>query len=208
MKPVIEEWTVVLAGSWNVAILNPEWVGRELLNLPEVEMELVFGAIRPQLKVSSPLVSIIPQGNQVIFNSRQRSAEAFAGVEAAATALLEKLPITPITAMGINFGYTEEAVSVNIANLFAIGDTARISDVPLRIKSTTITRQLEYDGRDLNFRMTHTPERLMLHFNYHLAVTSAEAAKAALAGKVATYQNHSQQLLKDLYNLEEMEPAP
>jgi hypothetical protein len=203
MKPMLDEWTIVVVGSWNIAILNPEWVGREMLSSQEIEVELLFGAVRPQVKINSPSVSVIPAPNRVVINARQPSPDSLAEAEAATARMLEKLPVTPVTALGINFGYVEELMPVSVAQLFRIGDTCKISDVPLTIKSTSIKRRFDYDGRDLNFRLTQTEDaKLTIHFNYHISTNSAAAAKEALLGKVLMFQQHSQELTRQLYELE------
>src|SRR5262245_61886273 len=123
MVPALDEWTIVIVGSWNVAILNPEWVGREVLEVPNVEMELLFGNMRPSLRISSPQVSVIPTSMQVVINPRHATDESLQAAERAAIILLDKLRVTPITAIGINFAYNEEAVPPGIAGLFTIADT-------------------------------------------------------------------------------------
>jgi hypothetical protein len=205
LKPILDQWTIVIVGSWNLAILHPEWVGNQLLELPEVEVEMVVGPIRPQYRISSPALTIIPRAGQVIFNPRQNTPEALAAAEHAATNLLDKLGRTPVNAVGINFGYQEEAPSVQLADLFAIGDTARISDVPLSIKSTSITRQLDYEGGDLNLRMTLNDGKVDFHFNYNRSGATTAQLKEAIFGKVAPYRAHSQALLASLYEIEETE---
>lgn len=114
---------------------------------------------------------------------------------------MEKLPETPVNGLGINFGFVEDNVPVELAALFQIGDTGKISDERLVIKSTTITRQLEYDGRDLNLRMTQT-DKLSFHFNYHKNVPSALLAKDAIEGKVLIYKNHATSLMHRLFSLD------
>ena len=189
MRPVLEDWTIVVVGSWNVAILNPDWIGREMMNLQEVEIELIIGQNRPVPKVNSQLVSVTPSPNIVIISARQPTDESLKAAEDAACRMLEKLPITPVSGVGINFGYVEE--------------TANISEIPLSIKSTSIVRQLEYDSRDINFRITQTADaRLRIHLNYHAQLSTATAAREALMDKAISYSRHSKELLHKLYNFD------
>jgi hypothetical protein len=206
VTPFVSDWTVVIVGSWNIAILNSDWIGSAVFDVQETEVELLFGTIRPQIKISAPHASLTPALDRVVLNCRRPDEASLAAVERSADRLLEKLPLTPVTAIGINFGYKEQDVPADVAELFRIGDTARISDLDLAITSTTITRQLAYDGRELNFRMIQSAnDVLQFHFNYHQNVQSADAARALLAGKMLMYERHSQDMLLRLYQITRQE---
>lgn len=201
MTPVLDDWTIVIVGSWNVAILNPEWLGPNVFGQAELELELLIGPARPQIKVAAPLVAIVPEPGRVVLNARQTTDESVFRTAAVAARLLEKLPETPITGIGINFAFVETNVRPELATLFQIRDTGRISDQHLVIKSTTIVRQLEYNGRDLNLKLTQE-DKLSFHFNYHKNVISALAAKEAIEGKVLLYKEHAIGLMRSLFNLD------
>ncbi len=201
MTPVLDGWTIVIVGSWNIAILNPDWLGRNVLDRPQVEVELLVGPMRPQIKVATPLVSIVSEATRVVLNARQTADESVSATENVAVRLLEKLPETPVTGVGVNFAFSEKSIPAELAELFQIRDTGKISDENLEIKATTISRRLSYDDRDLNLQMTQANE-LSFAFNYHKTVASAVAARDALQGKALKYKEHALKLMHNLFNLD------
>jgi|GEM_PF-5499116 len=46
MKPISDQFTVVLAGAWNRAIFAPEWVSKHLFEGAEIDFEVGMGVGR------------------------------------------------------------------------------------------------------------------------------------------------------------------
>ena len=52
MKPLLADWSIVLVGSWNIAILNPEWLGENVFKEAQFGAEiLLVDGVRPQLRI-------------------------------------------------------------------------------------------------------------------------------------------------------------
>lgn len=81
MTPVLDEWTIVLAGSWNTAILNPEWLGPNVLETAELEIEMLIGPARPQIKIVAPLVTIASDPTRVVLNARRLVTRVFRALQ-------------------------------------------------------------------------------------------------------------------------------
>ena len=122
-------------------------------------------------------------------------------IEDAAKIVLAELPVTPITAVGINFAYVEDNPWVDLAGLFEIRDNSKVSDQELEINSTSIIRELKFEDRVMNFRLKQA-SNVTFGFNFHKSVTTAAQAREALDGKLTPFRRNSEEFLAKLYGLE------
>lgn len=201
MKPNINEWTIVIVGNWNVAILNPDWVSENIFEESVINVEVIFGAGQTGLKLSSGNVQIIPTPDRIIFSAF--STGDVSKAETSAVKLLQKLPVTPIKSIGVNFGFIEDDPSKDILSLFDLRDKSGISDAGWTISETSIIRRLKLNSETLNLRVTHGDHGISLHTNFHWNVTSPEAAITILQGKVEHLREQAREILKTIYGLEE-----
>ena len=142
MQAVPSDWTHVLVGSWNVAILNPQWIGQKVFagNGP-LQVELSVGGPAPSLRYHFQDISIIPAPTQLIVATRNATEAAVAQASSVASRILELLPVTPITGVGINFGFVAENIEPDIAAIFSL-DSADFADAGLEVTKTTIVREI------------------------------------------------------------------
>lgn len=201
MKPELPDWTVVLLGHWNMAILSPEWVTKELFGARETQVEMVFGVV-PTIRYIGQEFTILPHANRVIIAMSRWTPAAWQSLETAASKLLEALPRTPISAVGINFGFLEPDPDVELNRIFQFDDSAKLVERGRDISEFTIIRQLKRAERPiLNLRMTQLGGSVKFHFNYHIDVTGAEDALGKLRGRPAIARAESEEILEQVYGL-------
>ncbi|KAB2911413.1 MAG: hypothetical protein F9K29_22580 [Hyphomicrobiaceae bacterium] len=203
MRDVLQDRTIVLLGSWNMAILNPGWIAKELFEADGIEAEIAIAEGRTRLKYRHEDVSVNPQPSRVVVSALSVSDECLQRTEAAAARLLELLPITPVSAIGINFGYSQEQLPENIAKIFNTADVALIGQHGLAIKQSNLVRHLTFEDRELRLRLTITEDlSLRVHLNYHKAVAHANEARDAILEKAIVYRRKGEELLRAIYGLE------
>ena len=161
MKNVLDDRTIVLVGSWNVAILNPDWVARDLFGVNAVEAQILIADGQTSLKYKVGNVSISPQPSRVIISSLAGTDECLQESEGIAARLLERLPVTPVAAVGVNFGYTEEQIPENIADIFNTHDIALFGQRSMQVKQINLVRHLGYEDRELRFRLSKTEQNTL-----------------------------------------------
>lgn len=202
MKPVASDWTIVIVGNWNMAILNPDWVASEILEKEQVGIEALIGPGMPSYRYISDEFIIIPRPDRVTISSTLTTPASLNRVESLACTVLEKLPVTPISAIGVNFGYMEEEV-IELAEIFAISDRMKIADAGLDVFESTIVRSMKFDEKMLNLRISQKEDgNIRIHLNYHKAVSSAEEASGYIRDKINDFRQHAENLLADVYNIE------
>jgi hypothetical protein len=202
MRPNSSEWTIVLVGSWNTAILNPEWLSKNVLDTEEIEIELAVLPAGPAIRYLTKTLLFNPATDRVVIAPRIPTEGALESAEQAATKLLSALPVTPLSACGVNFGYRVLEPSAEIALAFNISDSAKIAQRGWTVISTSITRTITYNNRVLNCRLSqNTDGSIDFRFNYHSSVNSAEAAEEAVAHSTSLMR-HSLEFMQAVYGLE------
>jgi len=97
----------IIVGAWNTAILNPNWIAKEILILGEGEqISVEYSAdipIRFRIKIKD--LYFIPNNDRLIINPSVLDNKLFELVNQSSLELYNKLPYTPITAIGHNFVY-------------------------------------------------------------------------------------------------------
>lgn len=207
MKPHIEEWNHVLVGQWNLAILNPDWLNANVFQNTQIGIELLFGLIQPQMKYVSGTVSMVTRADQVIIAVLEPTKEALSTAETVAVRLLESLPVTPVSAIGTNFGYVATDVDPKLAQVFSTSDRDQLSEAGYEISSTSLVRTFTVLDRTLNFRLSQMQDgSVRFNFNYHRDVSGAPAGADAFREKTEELRAHSQNLLEQIYDQQLEDP--
>lgn len=204
MQAAVDHWTIVIAGSWNVAILNPDWIAQKIFKTTEVELELLVQGLTQNIRITHGNVRIIPRPDRVLIACVTHDAETLTSAEAAAISLVNELPVTPVSAVGINFGFQENDPGAGLVRMINFEDNPRLAEKGLLVQSSTISRQLQMDDRIVNLSIDYRPETGMLFkYNYHMPVESAIQVVDAINGKCTEFLEQSLDILRDVYGLEE-----
>ncbi|MCJ2136062.1 hypothetical protein MKK69_18745 [Methylobacterium sp. J-026] len=208
MKPLLSNWTIVLAGRWNMEILNPEWVTNSIFGREKVDIDLVLQGMQANIRYRFDNLVFVPRPHNVVFSVNDTKDSSLLAIEEAAGRLLEALPVTPITALGINFTYIEENPTTELLTVFNIDDASRIADYGMKIRSARVRRELDFEDRQLNMMVSQIEDgSVRIALNYHLAVDETQVALSALAGRLVHYRQHGEAFLSAIYGLEIEGPA-
>lgn len=203
MRSVLAQRTIVLVGSWNLAILNPGWVAEVIFEAAGVEAELIVADAGMRVKFNHGNVSVAPEPGRVVIGSLQETDDCLNASERIARRLLQQLPVTPVSAFGINFGYVEEHVPQGVAELFNGQDIAAYGAQGLAIRGSELRRRLQFEDRELRMRLAlNEGAGLDIRLNYHKRVANADEAQAALAERPVRFRQHAERLLAAVYELQ------
>lgn len=200
MKPKQDAWTVVIVGCWNRMIFMPKWVSENLFDVPEIQKLVPIMPIAP-LIYRTDEISLFVEDQKLVVQARQPTLECLQKMETMAVTALDKLPVTPISAMGVNFGFVEAAPSERLLKLFNFGDDVDIGSLGWDIGTRNLMRQLTRGEAILNLKLSSDSKEVEIHANFHTDVASASDAVNSIKGKVIDRYKECKRLLADVYGL-------
>ncbi len=192
--------SIVIVGSWNLAILNPTWfakefpelgIGKEIL----IEMELNTRALKFQVHN----ITINPNPNKLIFFSTKDDDKDYEEMENMALNTVRKLPHTPIKAIGHNISYFTD----NNFELFESDKLDKYEEFykdktkTLALNSHEIKHSLAYENFMLNLTYNINRQKNFLSFNYNYEVKNVEKIEEYLKD-FKTNINHSKAIYSKL----------
>lgn len=202
LKPV--NWSVVIVGRWNRAILTPAGIATRIFHTT-VEQEL--GVLVP-LDGVSPFVVRDPNGDVSVMTDESR---LFIRVENPLYDCLQKamsyglnamesLPETPVSAVGFNVNYQCDDLSPELARLI-VADVDKLlskSDLKVINRARAVTRLFEFRSGQLGLTLTANADTFQVLGNFHRASTALADLKEWLQTPVADVRNTMENLLSVL----------
>lgn len=167
---VIDTDTLVIIGAWNRAIFSQDWVMKNLLpDAKNVKIEYPINGIG-SLRFSTEEISFFIFGERLIFKALNSKEQTYRTIISIARQLLRLLSHTPISALGINFVYKTDPLS--IFNSF--DDTKNLVDfIGREINSQELTRSFSLDDvLTLNLKMQSNDKQSIIDFNYNYSVNT------------------------------------
>lgn len=205
MRPVVENWNIVVTGLWNTAIFSPQWVGerlKELFGISHINLEFVTDARGTQVKFSTERFTLVPQAAGLIVAMKQIDNECLEWGERLVSNILQTLPHTPVNAFGVNFAFIEEELSSDLGSLFRLSDDIRLADHNYETVSLSIRRSLRLEYGRLNAMLTMTDgQPLSVRLNFHHDVPNAETARTRLTNSTLSYKAYGLTFLENVYGL-------
>ncbi len=184
-------------GAWNTAILNPNWLCKQIFELPkdkQIPIEISFD-VKVSLKYTINDLIIIPGIEKLIIYPAREEEKLFESIVSATSLLYDKLPHTPITAIGHNFRYelTNDERFVDIGFDFTNEQEAFKSISSQDIQSTTIAHSLSLQEDKeviLKLNFQKTKDKSIIDLNYHYQVNNDDKKiKFALSNYFGNYKH-------------------
>ncbi len=142
------DWSVVIVGHWNRAILTPSGIVRRLLRLPEqtpVEVEVALDAFLPY-RVRHDNVVITAGSDKLLVQPTSFNYRAFEAALATARAGIAELPETPVYAAGFNLNFKTGEYAEALTPITGHPWDDRLSDEDFDIETRSTTRVLRWRG--------------------------------------------------------------
>lgn len=187
MKLLGDQTTLVLAGAWNPAILNPNWIGHHILGVPQgtsfqVNMLMPVQGVGGPVRMSFEGISITARPDALIFHLEPGNVEATAKSFLVARRILDTLPHTPIAAMGINFAFEVDPAEGQLVKTIEwaedIGELLT-GDPDAKITGKNWQLSLSSKGHLINVGFQSSAQGTSVSINHHYEVEglAANAAK-------------------------------
>lgn len=193
--------TLIIIGSWNIAIFSPDWVSKNLLPGQKLNVEFDLNSINASLRISTENLRLFIVNNKLNLVVLKPTETVFQEIEGIGRQLADFLPHTPVQFFGLNFKF-DTGNTERIRDLCGIQDSKEFENLGYSVKSTEIKRSFIRKERILNFTIQMTKEKFSFLFNYHFAVKSLPEFKAKLEEDIIlNHQNESIELLDKFYGL-------
>ncbi|MCX7178655.1 MAG: hypothetical protein NTX56_07750 [Proteobacteria bacterium] len=185
IKRLEDQWTLVIAGAWNPAILSPNWVAKEVLKLAvdsnfQVGMQVAINDPSQPIGFEFEGIAYAPALNVLMFHLKpELDREKMVG---AAAKILELLPHTPITGIGFNSGFEIECGIDDLLKSFSAGTSIPdfLTDADAQLVKQGWGATVATKDRLINMTCKLEAGKVSIGFNVHMEVTSALSAAEKL----------------------------
>lgn len=186
MTPVVEGTSLVVVGNWNPAILQPEWIVREVIGgdpaATQVQLEFSpIAGIPPKTTIGN--VTFVPTNSRLQMHPKFVNEENLLQVETYTRKILASLLHTPVKAIGENFLFRLAEPSEAAVNEFpVVQDLTEKLDFDFTVKDREIGLSVEIvGGPTMNMeRWLKNNGSIEFKFNFHYEVSSAAQANQVL----------------------------
>lgn len=190
MKLIARETTLVIAGAWNPAIMTPEWVlshglQKDLAGTNKVQAAIPVGLLFEFPRFGLEDLAYIARTDALILFPSATTEDSFATVETVAKRTLDQLSHTPVTGVGYNFEFQDDAPEPAMLQALSIAqkDIVDIAPAGFAVASNAIATSLKREQVVINIQRYFDGTRLGVKFNFHYSVNSASQASRALSGE-------------------------
>ena len=205
MTLVPTEWSAVVLGYWNRAILTPSGITTRLFGLESetpVEVLIAIDAIAPH-QVKHGGITVVAGGDRLIVQPETCGFPHLQKAMEIADRALERLPETPVVAAGINIKYTCQEP------LEALQQVTRqewwdqqLSDSEYEIVGRSLSRSLKWHDGQINYSLTEetggTSEILL---NFHRGSTIGSELRSWLTTPIGDIESEVERILFECMQL-------
>jgi hypothetical protein len=210
MSLVPIDWSVVIVGRWNRAILTPAGIGKRLFGLEEgtpLEVILAIDAIAPP-RVAHEGITVVAGSDRLIV---QPSKCIFRDLERArllARKALSELPETPVSAVGLNVKYNSSEPLEPLALLLESPWDNQLSDENYSIGERSISRSLSWNNGVINLSVSMNEDgEQLVQFNFDFRSSEVAKQETWLATPIADVESEVKKLLKETMGLNQGDVA-
>jgi len=175
MTPEQINFSIVVIGAWNPSIFSAEWITKNLIEDEDnIGVEIAFpieDATAPR-RIQFSEFTFFPGRKKLEITPNSATLEGMQKCSSIVAKIMSLLSHTPVTDVGINFGFIETNPSENLNALFDLNDAPEIL-AKYTSSEVNINRLLKSNDDDclLNLNMTEEEDTgaIRLKFNFHFA---------------------------------------
>ncbi|CAM5423683.1 hypothetical protein [Thauera mechernichensis] len=165
------DWSVVVVGNWNVAILTPDGIRRRLFALPDgspIDVEVAVD--RPgRFRVKHAQVIVDPSPTSLVTIGTANEIDALQAAASVSRKALSVLSETPVSAAGVNFNFKVDEFSDDIIEMLGSELDNLIADNNFVIVGRRVVRAIKCKNGILNVTLFNDDfQSRGIQFNFHL----------------------------------------
>jgi len=171
LKPV--NWSVVIVGRWNPAILTPAGIAQHVFGVKvdparPVEVLVPIDGLSPYV-VKHPEHDVTARLDErrLRIEAQKPDYATLGEAMSAGRRVLETLPVTPFTAAGINVHFRTDGDMRRIIEIVSADIDGSLSDLGYTIKMRSVVRTLAWREGLINLSITGGEKGFEASFNFH-----------------------------------------
>lgn len=201
MESIADGHSIVIVGSWNPSIFAPAWVAANLTQTKEIGLQVAITRRTP-IRLAFDRIFLRVDDSKLTLQLQEISEASFVTMEAVAKRILNELPHTPVSGIGVNFKFLEEEPPIPLLETFRLDDQGMLADAGATVRTTTLRRALAWNDGSLNLSMELTERGdVSFDFNFHRDIHNANEAVAHLEAGMAHFREAAINLLATVYEL-------
>lgn len=201
------DWSVVIVGRWNRAILTPAGIARRLFQLePDTPVQVLvpIDTIAPP-QVKHERMTVVASSDRLVIQPEDCEYPQLARAMELGKRALQDLPETPLAAMGINVKYkvAQKVEALQIVTRKTEFDN-RLSDQDLVISGRSITRTLNWREGRINLTIGEEQDGpFEILFNFELRSSNRDRHVDWLSTDVHNIQDQVNRILQECIQIEQ-----
>lgn len=166
------DWSIIILGRWNQAILTPAGIAKYLFKVDPQTLEVAvpMDGISPyKVKCPDSAIVVMTENNLLRIDLSKTDYDTLCNAMKIGVNALKSLPETPVTAAGFNVKFHSPDCDSSQFSLVSSEIDDILSDHSNKILSRTINRSLEYKDGKLNIIILISDNGFDVTFNFHRA---------------------------------------
>ncbi len=201
MKPINEMSNINIIGKWNPYIFTPDWMKQNILKTETVMVE--YNMDNKQTRFVGDKFFIYPDPDKIIVDFFEMTNESMSLAEEAAVLILEKLPHTPINAVGVNYVFLVEEAPKVLINMFQLDDEVLLREKGATYDTIEIKRPIIMKDSLINLSLLFDKQNnsVRIHLNFHKNVSNTHDASLFLKNRMVSMHQEALTILAKVYGL-------
>ena len=203
------DWSVLVIGHWNQAILTPSGIAKRLFGLPAqtpVQIEVPMDGLAPY-RVKHEDITVAAEPNRLSIFAATADFATLAKAMNMGVKAIKELPETPLSAAGYNIQFRITDPEDNLIRILSIPLDTRISDASFQIKARAMTTSLEYGIGVINLIISEEKDKyISLDLNFHVDSNNATDLTEWLGMPVEDIEKAVDNIMVNILDLKQWNP--
>lgn len=208
MALTARDWSVVVVGKWNRAILTPAGIGKHLFRVsPDTPLDVLLpvDVIAPPL-VKFDGITVVAGDDRLVVQPDAPSYSRLDRARQIACNALDFLPKTPVTAVGLNVRFTTDTPSNQLLEICTNSLDSALSDASYNIDKRSYMWSLPWDDVTINLTiLLDSNGACAIQLNFHLQSDDPNRQTTWLREPIDHFQQEVRRLIVDCMHLDSQE---
>jgi hypothetical protein len=197
--PIIpQQWSVVIIGAWNRAILTPSGIATRLFLLPvgtAVQVLVPLDAVAPY-QVRHNDITVVASSDRLLVHPEASTYEGLASAMEVVRRALDDLPRTPMSAAGYNLRFKSEGPVEVLTRLLTHSCDDEFSDAQYFIQERELGRTLRHGNGRIKVSVTQEEDlSFSLLLNFDMQTSDVAHIRQWVNEHPDTIRQHTERIL-------------